>query len=318
VLSITERPILPDELVESIILDLWLPREIPERWDLYRALVSTCQQWRRIMLHVRFRWMILETAQDCRLYKRIIKHYLDSIPTVKLDIDIASEGTTSPSDEEPEASIFASSHVRAQYDLTNYAPKIIPDCRSMKLTVRRGGPLTWLNKWCHYPSLTTLSIEFPPGSTLLVEHQSEPKLLVNPHITSLHIHYPHVILVNSPKDMIKAISEMLPNVAVLRLSGPFPLIHVAGSFPNMETIILESPLEEPFTRTPSGQFENYYAMHWTIIGAVSHQLFRKKMKDGGKNRLILNTAAAEPKGWDRIVAGCWKYGVEAKYYAVYF
>lgn len=339
---------LPDEIIEQIILDVWLTRDIDHdvRWSFYKSMLLLCKQWRRIMLHVRFRWIVLDSLEDCTVYETLMKQLMEDIGWVDEATQDRIEDTTNLSyssldgmrasrvwglrldsplhrklnPESPLAShpIFELSDVRAHYDLALPASEIIPNCRSLKVTVRSPGTLYLIDKWSQFRSLDTFSIEFLQGSSILA-HDERSTLQSNKNITSFHLHYPQIFLLNSPKEMIRILSDAFPNVTSLRLSGPLPLIHVSGSFPKMHTVILESPLEQPFKRTEDGVFDHYYAMHWTIVGGVNSGLFaRSRASDEERNRIILHAAASEPKNWDKIVQSCRNRHVEAKHYAVYF
>jgi len=242
------------------------------------------------MLFVRFRWMVFESKEDCRMYKSIIEGFTASDPALAI------------------SSTFAVCSVRAQYDLADQAAHIIPDCRSINLVVQPfdGGSILLLNKWAHYPSLIALSLEMsaflrPPSG------KRGPTLVTNPNITTLHIYYPFIKLNIRPTQMFQSLLKLFPSIHTLSVSGPFPLTHLLGSVPPVDTIILERPPMEY-----SAESEHSLAMYWSIVGAVAGGLFQRRSgKEGKKNRLILHAKMDLPKGWDNIVESCRKVGVDA-------
>jgi len=221
------------------------------------------------MLFVRFRWMVFSSEDDCKMYKGIVKRFAAS------DTALAISST------------FALCSVRAQYDLADQAAHIIPDCRSMKLVVQSqsGGDMLLLNKWAHYPSLATLSLEM---SVFLepVTSNGGPTLDINPNITTLHICYQSTKINLRPTSMVESLFKLFPNIHTLRMSGPFP-VHLIGSLPPVNIILERPPVEY--------SAESEHSLYWSIIRAKNGGL-----KAGKKNRLIQADIACDGDSTQRV------------------
>jgi len=297
VLRLTMPRLLPEDILEDILVDGWLSRPFLDRWIFYCSVASLSHQWRGFIQQFVFRFVVLDYQTDWLAYRRL---YL----TLK---------------DKPDPSVFSKCNIRmacsAPRSLNPTNPDFfqIPDCHSIELVDEAGSnwrPRIMLKDVLQYPSLTSVSMFFSNFHLpWAVPHSKEASGDdVIPSIQSLSLHGPE-----DAGPHITYVFPLMPNVSTLHLRSPtIRLASLANSIPNLRNLILDAGL------TPNLSFvkpSNSYIMPYTIIAAIKGGLFSSN-RDTPKN-IIVNTSMEKPLGWKRIEEVCSGVGIKIQRVVVY-
>lgn len=324
----------PDELVEDILIRVWLGRSwksFKERWYFYCASQLVNKQWCRIIRTVMLKYVILESLLDFQVYDFLLKRMLEDdapedAPEDPTDaVSPTQESVAEGKQPRKEGRKFNTALIRipgsrtTSYNLSTFThgrwKLFIPSCKHCMFFLRghcRLADVTIFGK--DGLSLRTVtfmiaaSIELEDANTLATEAVRFPEAKT---VHILRCPSADVKRVSTNLVEVKAILSAFPNLKHLTMNSPISLVPLTSYLSKLETLTLE---------IPPVYIKSYRAtsVHgWNIFAALKASgppnlgedepppgdVFRPK-------RLIISTEQRLPNGWDQLAEVCEQYDVE--------
>ncbi|TCD71093.1 hypothetical protein EIP91_000186 [Steccherinum ochraceum] len=306
---------LPDELIEQILVSAWIADDLADsdRWTMvYKSISCLCRRWRSIMLAVKLSNVIIHTPDD-------ILWYTNTSP----DLSHISSEQASPLEKASFSPMFSRTHIRTMLTYVRLI-SVVPDCRSLEVHIGtyRNKALTHkihtLTDVPAFPSLYHVSLHWPRLlRKLSVPHLDTLDGTAVTTVRKLSLHYPAENDVREFVYCLPILSRVYPGVTTLYLRGPVALTNIAGYFPKLQTIILDTPpldvansIEAEMGSVEPSQPPSPSVL-WTITAAMKTRKFR------ALRRIVHLGGAQEPGGWTRVTQACRAYGVTLEFKATY-
>ncbi|THH32278.1 hypothetical protein EUX98_g1910 [Antrodiella citrinella] len=335
------RNMMPDELLEDILLRVWLSRDwdsYKQRWYFYRSAMMVNHQWRTILHPLMLRYAIFESLVDFQVYEFLIKKHVEDVrgrePLETEDIPAGSSSTEIRKDS---WMLFNTSLIRVPGSRTTwYSLSEFPNSQWLRLLLRSCRRCEFhMRDHCRISDCRVFGSEgqslrtvtFVITSSLSIEDintLTAADASRFPNVTTLHIfHSQNADLkrISTYLLEVKAILILFPNLKHLTLDSSVSLLSLTSLLTHLETLTLD---------VPPVYIQDSHAtslMGWNISAALKVVVSPKPEGENSSSnpgermfrpkKITIITEETLPTGWHKLAEACEHFGVKLVHHVGY-
>jgi hypothetical protein len=319
---------LPEELIERILVSAWCTLTPPEskdksyafafgeacegyRWVFLRTISLLCSQWRRVILGVALRNVVVRTQGDSDLMRVVA--YATLRDTGLRDRDSAEWNqayrhlfrhsilTINVEDyRQFEQNVYTKTIIRLcpSQEVSDFLPSIA----DANMVIRHKGLVsdmaTWLRQCLHIH--TVLDVDYQSWVQITLPREVQRHCIILPH---------HNRLDKSPSEFQRVSSKMIE----IFVGSQHALIY---KFPSHASHLLQN-LHVLYLNAPAVRGGMSYVQPWCIKTSLKSGFLAQRRSTGAFTIRILGGRVIEQRGWQNALTACLANGVLLEYYHVY-